>query len=184
MVNVLHIDAGKVTIDPRPITTGLAPYTMDINAAHTLAAVSNMGRGQGDEDSVSLIDLKSKPYRTVGTFGVPSGPEPMKFSPDGRFLAIGAENGSTKTADTPFHSDHGLLGLYAVEGQTLRKITQATTGPWIEGIAFARDGKTVLVQGMQDRKIEIFRWNGKTLTRGKSLTIDGAGPESFGTAWP
>jgi hypothetical protein len=42
----------------------------------------------------------------------------------------------------------------------------------------------VLVQGMQDRKIEIFRWNGKTLTRGKSLTIDGAGPESFGTAWP
>ncbi|HEX4366456.1 MAG TPA: beta-propeller fold lactonase family protein [Rhodopila sp.] len=184
MVSVLHIDAGKVTIDPRPITTGLAPYTMDINAAHTLAAVSNMGRGQGDEDSVSLIDLKSKPYRTVGTFGVPSGPEPMKFSPDGRFLAIGAENGSTKTADTPFHSDHGLLGLYAVEGQTLRKITQATTGPWIEGIAFARDGKTVLVQGMQDRKIEIFRWNGKTLTRGKSLTIDGAGPESFGTAWP
>jgi len=143
-----------------------------------------MGRGQGDEDSVSLIDLKSKPYRVVGTFGVPSGPEPMKFSPDGRFLAIGAENGSTKTADNPFHSDHGLLGLYAVEGQTLRKITQANTGAWIEGIAFARDGKTVLVQGMQDRKIEVFRWNGKTLTHGKDLTINGAGPESFATAWP
>ena len=184
MVNVLHIDAGKVTIDPRPITTGLAPYTMDINAAHTLAAVSNMGRGDGDEDSVSLIDLKSKPYRVVGTFGVPSGPEPMKFSPDGHFLAIGAENGSTKTADNPFHSDHGLLGLYAVDGQTLRKIAEAKTGSWIEGIAFARDGKTVLVQGMQDRKVEVFRWNGKTLTPGKSLTIDGAGPESFATAWP
>ena len=98
MVNVLHIDGTNVTIDPRPITTGIAPYTMDINAAHTLAAVSNMGRGDGDEDSVSLIDLTSKPYRTVGTFGVPSGPEPMKFSPDGRYLAIGAQNGSTKPA--------------------------------------------------------------------------------------
>jgi DNA-binding beta-propeller fold protein YncE len=184
MVNILHIDGSNVAIDPRPITTGLAPYSMDINAAHTLAAVSNMGRGDGDEDSVSLIDLKSKPYRVVGTFGVPSGPEPMKFSPDGRFLAIGAENGSTKTAANPFHSDHGLLGLYAVEGQSLRKITQANTGAWIEAIAFSRDGKTVLVQGMQDRKIEVFRWDGKTLTAGKSLTIDGAGPESFATAWP
>jgi DNA-binding beta-propeller fold protein YncE len=184
MVNILHIDGSNVTLDPRPITTGLAPYTMDINAAHTLAAVSNMGRGDGDEDSVSLIDLKSKPYRVVGTFGVLSGPEPMKFSPDGRFLAIGSENGSTKLPDNPFHSDHGLLGLYAVEGQTLRKITQAPTGAWIEAIAFARDGKTVLIQGMQDRKIEVFRWDGKTLTRGKSLAVDGAGPESFATAWP
>ena len=48
MVSVLHIDGTNVTIDPRPITTGIAPYTMDINAAHTLAAVSNMGRGDGD----------------------------------------------------------------------------------------------------------------------------------------
>ncbi|MGD0107175.1 MAG: hypothetical protein ABSC06_24525 [Rhodopila sp.] len=55
MINVLHIDGTKVTIDPRPITAGVAPYTMDINAARTLAAVSNMGRGDGDADSVSLI---------------------------------------------------------------------------------------------------------------------------------
>ena len=65
MVSVLHIDGSNVTIDPRPITTAIAPYTMDINAAHTLAAVSNMGRGDGDEDSVSLIDLtvKAIPHR-------------------------------------------------------------------------------------------------------------------------
>jgi DNA-binding beta-propeller fold protein YncE len=184
IVNVLHIDGTTVTIDPRPITTGVAPYTMDINVARTLAAVSNMGRGDGDVDSVSLIDLKAKPYRVVGTFGVPSSPEPMKFSPDGRFLAIGAENGSTKPVGSPFHNDRGLLGLYAVEGQTLHKITEATTGAWIEAIAFARDGKTVLIQSMQDRTIEVFRWDGKTLTRGKSLAVAGAGPESFATAWP
>ncbi len=184
MVNVLHIDGANVSIDPRPITTGLAPYTMDINAAHTLAAVSNMGRGDGDEDSVSLIDLKSKPYRVVGTFGVPSGPEPMKFSPDGRFLAIGAENGSTKPPGNPFHHDNGLLGLYSVEDQTLRKLAQVATGAWIEGIAFSRDGKTVLVQGMQDHTIEVFRWDGKKLTQGTVLLIKGAGPESFATAWP
>lgn len=184
MVSVLHIDGANVTIDPRPITTGVAPYTMDINATHTLAAVSNMGRGDGDEDSVSLIDLTSKPYRVVGTFGVPSGPEPMKFSPEGRYLAIGAEYGSTKSATNPFHHNNGLLGLYAVQGQTLRKVAETSTGPWIEAIAFSRDGKAVLLQSMQDRQIEVFAWDGNTLTRGKSLPVQGAGPESFATAWP
>jgi DNA-binding beta-propeller fold protein YncE len=183
MVSELHIDGTTVTIDPRPITTGLAPYTMDINAAHTLAAVSNMGRGDGDQDSVSLIDLKSKPYRTVGTFGVPSGPEPLKFSPDGRYLAVGAQNGSTKPASHPFHHDNGLLGLYAVDGQALRKVAEAPIGGWAEAVAFSRDGKTVLIQSMQDRAIEIFRWDGEALERGKSLAIEGAGPESFATAW-
>jgi WD40 repeat protein len=184
MVSVLHIDGSNVTIDPRPMTTGVAPYTMDINAAHSLAAVSNMGRGDGDDDSVSLIDLKSKPYRVVGTFSVPSGPEPMKFSPDGRYLAIGAQNGSTKPSTHPFHHNNGLLAIYAVEGQTLHKVTQTTIGAWAEAVAFSRDGRTVLIQSMQDRKIEVFRWDGKTLTRGKSLDVHGAGPESFATAWP
>jgi DNA-binding beta-propeller fold protein YncE len=183
MVNVLHIDGTTVTIDPRPITTGMAPYTMDINAAHTLAAVSNMGRGDGDTDSVSLIDLRSKPYRTVSTSGVPSGPEPMKFSPDGRFLAVGAGYGTTKPASHPFHHDKSLIGIYAVEGTTLRKVAEAPVGPWAEAVAFSRDGRTVLVQSMQDRTVEVFRWDGKTLTRGPNLTIQGAGPESFATAW-
>jgi DNA-binding beta-propeller fold protein YncE len=183
-VNVLHIDGMKVTIDPRPITTGMAPYTMDINAQHTLAAVSNMGRGDGDVDSVSLIDLTAKPYRVVGTFGVPSGPEPLKFSPDGRFLAVGAQYGSTKPADHPFHHDNGLIGLYAVEAQGLHKVAEAPVGAWAEAVAFSRDGKTVLVQSMQDRTVEVFRWDGQTLVRGPKLEIKGAGPESFATAWP
>jgi DNA-binding beta-propeller fold protein YncE len=184
MVSVLHIDGTNVTLDPRPISTGLAPYTMDVNAARTLAAVSNMGRGDGDVDSVSLIDLKSQPFRTVGTFGVPSGPEPLKFSPDGRFLAIGAENGTTKPPSHPFHSEHGLLAMYAVEGATLRRVAAAATGGWIEGVAFSRDGKAVLLQSMADRAVEVFRWDGRSLTRGPSLKIEGAGPESFATAWP
>jgi hypothetical protein len=71
-----------------------------------------------------------------------------------------------------------------VEGQTLHKVAEVPIGAWAEAAAFSRDGRTVLVQSMQDRKIEVFRWDGRTLTRGKWLSIQGAGPESFATAWP
>jgi hypothetical protein len=53
-------------------------------AAHTSVAVSNVGRGNGDTDSVSLIDLAAKPFRAVFTVGVPSGPKPLKFLPDSK----------------------------------------------------------------------------------------------------
>jgi DNA-binding beta-propeller fold protein YncE len=184
MVSVLNIDGSNVTVDPRPLTTGMAPYTMDVNGAGTLAVVSNMGRGDGDQDSVSLIDLTSTPFRVVETVGVPPSPEPLKLSPDGRFLAVGAENGTTKPSSHPFHHDKGLLTVFAVEGKTLRKLDQAPIGPWNEAIAFSRDGHTILVQSMADREINVFRWDGHKLKPGKSLVIKDAGPETFATAWP
>ncbi len=184
MVSVLNIDGTNVTVDKRPITTGMAPYTMDINTAGTLAAVSNMGRGDGDEDSVSLIELSTMPFHTVATVGVPSGPEPMKFSPDGKYLAVGAEYGSTKPAGHWFRHDKAMLTLFAVEGTTLHRLDSAPVGAWSESIAFSRDGHTVLVQSMQDREINVFQWDGKKLRPGKSLPIKDAGPETFATSWP
>jgi DNA-binding beta-propeller fold protein YncE len=184
MVSVLNVDGSTVTVDPRPLTTGMAPYTMDVNKAGTLAVVSNMGRGDGDQDSVSLIDLTTTPFRVVETVGVPPSPEPLKLSPDGKFLAVGAENGTTKPPSHPFHHDKGVLTMFAVEGKTLRRLDQAPIGPWNEAIAFSRDGRTILVQSMADREINVFRWDGHKLKAGKSLVIKDAGPESFATAWP
>jgi 6-phosphogluconolactonase (cycloisomerase 2 family) len=143
-----------------------------------------MGRGDGDQDSVSLIDLTTTPFRVVETVGVPPSPEPLKLSPDGKFLAVGAENGTTKPPSHPFHHDKGVLTMFAVEGKTLRRLDQAPIGPWNEAIAFSRDGRTILVQSMADREINVFRWDGHKLKAGKSLVIKDAGPESFATAWP
>ena len=85
-----------MTVDKRPLTTGIAPYTLDISPDGKLAAVSNMGRGDGDVDSVSLIDLGAQPMRVIQTLDVGRSPEGLKWSPDGRFLAVGCQNGTTK----------------------------------------------------------------------------------------
>jgi hypothetical protein len=37
---------------------------------------------------------------------------------------------------------------------------------------------------MQNRAIDVFRWDGQRLMPGKPLAIKGAGPESFATPWP
>lgn len=182
-VSVLHIDGTRISVDPRPITTGLAPYTMDINAAGTLAAVSNMGRGDGDVDTVSLIDLTAEPYRTVETVSVASGPEPLKFSPDGAWLAVGSANGSVKPPGSPFHHDHGVLQMFKVDGKHLRLVAVAPVGSWSEGVAFSRNGRTVMVQNMVEQNISILRWDGVHLTEAPPLAI-GSGPSALATSWP
>ena len=182
MVSVLHIDGARLTVDPRPVTVGLRPYTLDVNAAGTLAAVSNMGRGDGDADSVSLIDLTKTPYRTVAFITVPSGPEGLKFSPDGKFLAVGSQNGTGKPPGTPFYNKQGEFLLFAIDGYQARQVAEAPIGAWNQGFAFSRDGKMILVCSMVDRALSVFQWQDGKLTQGPPLPL-GAGPAAIGTAW-
>lgn len=183
MVSVLHLDGTKATIDPRPVTTGLRPYTIDITRDGKLAAVSNMGRGDGDLDTVALIDLSVKPYRTVDQFGVGSSPEGLKFSPDGTMLATGTQDGTTKAPGTPFFREHGKLTLLAVKDKHLRKVAEAPVGGWSLGIVFAKDGRTILVENMLQENISVFRWENGKLVAGKPLAI-GNGPAAIQTSWP
>ncbi len=183
MVQVLEIDGEKVTLVKRPLTTGVAPYTIDITADGTLAAVGNMGRGDGDVDTVSLIDLTAQPFRTVQTISVGQSPEGLKWSPDGRFLAIGAQDGTTKPDESPFRRDHGRLMMFALANKQLKQVAEASIGRWSQGIAFSRDGRTVLVQNMVERTIQVFRWDDTKLWPGTSIGL-AAGPAAIMTSWP
>lgn len=183
MVQVLTIEGTTVTPEKRPITTGVAPYTIDVNADGTLAAVGNMGRGDGDVDTVSLIDLTATPFRTVQTTTVGRSPEGVKWSPDGQFLAVGAQNGTTKPAGNPFLEEKGRLIMFALQDKQLHQVAEAPIGKWSQGIAFSRDGRTVLVQNMVERTIQVFRWESSKLWAGTPIDI-AAGPAAIMTSWP
>jgi len=182
MISVLRIDGDKISVDPRPLTTGVRPYTIALSSTGSLAAVSNMGRGDGDIDTVSLIDLSSEPFRTVETFSVGMLPEGLRFSPDGKFLAVGLQEGTTKPNGSPFQTANGRLAILTVEGKSLRKVTDAPLGHWSQGIAFSKNGETIIVQNMVERTISVFRFDGRQLTAGTPIAI-GAGPAAIGTGW-
>jgi hypothetical protein len=69
-----------------------------------------MGRGDGDEDSVSLIDLKSEPYRTVGIVRGPQWTGADEILPRRPLLGDRRAERSTKPSSHPFHHDKGALG--------------------------------------------------------------------------
>ncbi len=171
-----------VVREPRLITAGVGPYTLDVSPDGAWAAVGNMGRGDGDADTVSLIDLSAAPFRTVQTLTVGRSPEGVRWSPDSKFLAVGLQNGTQKPPSSPFVRDKGVLLMLALDNKQLRRVTEAPTGRWTQGVAFSRDGRTVMVQAMVEHAIQVFRWDGEKLFPANPIDTV-AGPAAIATSW-
>jgi DNA-binding beta-propeller fold protein YncE len=173
-ISVLSIDGTKVEYTKRDMNAGLRPYGIDIAANGAFAAVANIGRGQGDLDTVSLIDLKANPPRVVETITVGQTPEGIKVSPDGSVVAVVVMNGSNKPKASPFYNDNGKLVLLRVSGGSLQKVAEAPIGHWSQGVAFSADGRTLLVGNMVEKDLWVFEWNGSTLRdTGHRIKVNG-----------
>ena len=81
-ISVLSIDGTKVEYTRRDMYAGIRPYGIDVAGNGAYAAVANIGRGAGDHDTISLIDLRARPPRVVETVTVGPSPEGIKVSPD------------------------------------------------------------------------------------------------------
>jgi DNA-binding beta-propeller fold protein YncE len=173
-ISVLSIDGAKVEYTKRDLNAGLRPYGIDIASTGAFAAVANIGRGGGDADTVSLIDLRATPMRVVDTITVGQTPEGIKVSPDGKHVAVVVMNGSNKAKDSPFFNDNGKLVMLGIRDGALKKLAEAPIGHWSQGAAFSADGKTVLVGNMVEKTVQVLRWDGKRLKdTGVNIPVNG-----------
>lgn len=181
-VSVLAIDGTKVEYTKRDLTVGMRPYGAAISADGTVAVVANIGRGSGDNDTVSVIDMTAKPVRAIETITVGQTPEGINLSSDGKLCAVVVMNGSNKPKDSPFYNDNGKVLVYRVEQKKLTKLAEAPIGHWSQGVAFTPDNQYVLVQNMVEKDIMVFKLAGDKLEdTGQRLKMKG-GPAAIRTA--
>jgi len=175
-ISVLSIDGTKVEYTKRDMNPGLRPCGLDICVPGSIAVVANIGVGQGDADTISVIDMTAKPVRIIETLSVGQTPEGIKCSPDGSYVAVVVMNGSNKPKESPFYNPQGKLVLCLVAGKTLQRFGELPIGNWSQGVAFAPDGLTVLVQNMLQKDIQVFCIDGMRLVdTGQRIPLKGGG---------
>ncbi len=185
VISVLNIEGDKVELAKRDIYAGLRPYGLSISNDGRFAAVANIGRGQGDADTISLIDLSKDPFRVVDTVSVGQTPEGIQISPDNKYVAVTVLNGSNKPKNSPFYNENGRLQMYAVDKDLkLTKASEIKIGGVSQGVAFSRNGRTILVQNLLEREIQVLtNASGRLTDTNQRIKLSG-GPAGIRTAEP
>jgi len=176
------IEPGGVRYTKRDISANLRPYGIQIAPQGDVAFVANIGNGPtGGTDTITVVDIAADPPRAIDSTSVGLIPEGIALSPDGRYLAVMVMNGSNLAAASPFFRDYGLLKILRVAGSKLTFLTEARIGHWCEGVAWSRNQRTLIVQCMNEKAIDVFGFDGKTLTPREAVKVSG-GPAGIRTS--
>lgn len=176
-VIVLSVDGQTVKPAGREISVGIRPYALAVHPSGRLAISANVGRGSGDNDTLSVIDTSRTPARVVNTVDVGTEvPEGLAISPDGRWAAVVAHSGSTKASTSPFATPTGKLIIFRIDGTDLIRKSEAPIGRWSQGVVFSKDAKTLLVQNMVERNLMVFDFSAERLVdTGLRFELKGGG---------
>jgi DNA-binding beta-propeller fold protein YncE len=127
------------------------------------------GGGPPRIGTITVIDLTRNVV--ANTVEVGPTPEHVSISPNGKYIAVTVVNGSSANPTSANYNPFGLLRVYRIKGPLLAEVAQARTGRWGQGAAWSKDGRTILQQGAVAREIEVYRFDGKTLTRDMNATL-------------
>jgi len=181
-LSMLAVDGDKVTATNRNFFAGIRPYGADVTVDGRYAVVANIGRGQGDHDTASLIDLSQNPPRTVDTITVGPTPEGIKVSPNGKYAAVVVHNGSAAVPGSPFYNAFGKVVLLGISGGRFTRLSEERIGRWSQGAAFSPDSGTLLVQNMVEKDIQVLKIEFDQLRdTGHRIKLSGGGA-GMGTA--
>lgn len=173
LVSVLAVRGTNVTSKRQDLSL-TKPYGIEVTPAGDAAVVGAISAGAaGGVDSLSVIDLTGAAPRVVSQIEAGPTVEGVSLSADGRFVAATVMDGSNLSRTSPFFHDAGQLRIFRLENRTLTPVTSAPTGHWCQGAGWSRDGQTVIVQCMADKMIRTYHFDGRTLTGGPSIVMDG-----------
>jgi DNA-binding beta-propeller fold protein YncE len=187
-VAVLTVDGAWVTLTKERVSSGIAPYAIDISSDGKWAVVGNAGLaglpGQispGDADLVTLIDVSKRPFRAVQHLTVPATPEGVALSPDGNWIVAQTLNGSNLTPNDPGPGRQklGRVVLFAIKDGVATRINELPSGEAAQGIVFVKDSKTILVQFDVEKALAVYQIrDGHLVDTTERLKLE-AGPVSI-----
>lgn len=162
------------------ITTNLGGA---LDAAPRAAGARRGGGGMSRAGTVGMVDIASG--KLAASVVVGPTPEHVVMSADGKYIGAVVANGTASVRSDPkWDSVLGLFKVYAVGDGTLTPVASVDTGHWCQGAVFSKDNKTVLLQCAAEREIEVYHFDGKTLTRDQAANISvGARPGSIASAF-
>jgi len=185
---VLSIDGMSVKLTTEKISTGVTPYAVDVSSDGKWAVIGNTGvtgmlglagRTVGDADVVTLVDVSKRPFRAVQQISVPSTPEGVAISADGRWIAVSCMAGSNLTTDNVGRNKIGKLLLFEIKDGWATKVSEVAGAEAAQGVVFSQDGKQILLQMDVERAIGVFAVrDGKLVDTGERLKL-AAGPVSI-----
>ena len=186
-VMVLDVADGRVTTARDRVSTGVGPYSIDVSSDGRWAVVGNVGlaglvnpgRLHADADTFTLIDVSHRPFRAVQHVTVPSVPEGVALSPDGRWIAVQAMDGSNLPADNPSRKPRGRVLLFEIRNGIPVRTGDLPGGEAGQGIVFSADSRRLLVQFNVEKQIAVYEVNGGMLKdTGQRIALRG-GPASL-----
>ena len=175
-VTVLSIAGGEVTLAGRDFYTGLRPYGVHISPSGEWAVVGNVGRGVGDVDTISLVDMRGAVPRAIDHAAVGPTAEGVAMSPDSRLVAAVVHDGTNRPPSFPFYNERGRLVVMRIDGAKLVPVGSAPIGRWSQGVAFSADSRRLFVANMVEKDIQVFRIEaGAIVDTGERIGLPGGG---------
>jgi DNA-binding beta-propeller fold protein YncE len=126
--------------------------------------------GYTDKGATSVLDTRTGKITDVKEVGAL--PEHVVLSPGDNYLAVVVGNGSaTVRKAANYNSVFGKLVIFKVAKGKLEHITDAQLGHACQGAVWSDDAKALLVQCSVERDIEYFHFDGTSLTKDESATL-------------
>ena len=176
-VGVLEIDGTDVRYSRgNDMATGIGVYNVQVTPDGRYALAANTGvQGDGNADTISVIDATANPPRVIDNVNVGDGPEGLAVSPDGRYAAAVLLHGSVAPHARWSYSRNGSVRLIRIGANgMLTPLNAVPTGGLPEGGAFSPDSRHFYVANFLDRNLQVYRIENDTLVdTGATLALPG-----------